>query len=160
MSKTATKRLVYGNDGDSLVFIEYSLAMDLAAFWDAIGSVSTWGEFRRRVSPERYEDVVDFVARRDEEADAPPSDSDPFPDPDLIVGGDGDYPEWPAQRMADWMPRSLLESGLVERAFSGVSGPCLHIEPEDEAKVVAALRAEGFVVEKDKHLVSRASGME
>ncbi len=69
---------------------------------------------------------------------------------------DGDYPEWPAQEMLDWMPEEASRFG--EYTNSVLNGPFLVIPPDKESAIVDALEAAGYTCERNDPLVQTASG--
>lgn len=154
------KDLIYGEVAESLVFIPRKQAEELASVWVALGASSTWGEFRARVSTQRFDEFVGLAGdfEDDSGAGAPPPDDELFPGTDAGVVCDGDYPEWPAQEMLEWMPQSVLESRYADVDDSIHNGEYLILDPSAEEQILALLRAEGFNTTKDPALVSRAAG--
>ena len=147
-------RLVYGEAGPGLVFVDPDLAADLAGFWKAVYS-KTWGELKKKVSPARYEHVVErYMNTHDDDEEPGPDDA--FDGSEMI--GDGDYPEWLAQEMLDWVPEPIQEAYGVEQS-STLNGNFLTLDPNEETAIVAALRAVGYEVSRDDKLVNKACGM-
>lgn len=141
------------------MFIHRELAMDLATVWDALRSSSTWGEFRTQVSQERFDEILDLFGEYDGEVgEGVPRDDEPFPGTDIPSINDGDYPEWPAQQMLQWIPRHILDSDYSEVQTSALNGDFLVLDPAREAEVVAAFQSAGFLTTRDEELVLRAAG--
>jgi hypothetical protein len=149
-------RLVYGRVDESLVFIQREIAIELATLWDALGSSSTWGEFRKRISSDRFLEVAKLT---DADGDRIPRDDKDFPGYDLPQIADGDYPEWPAQLMLNWVPSETIRASYAKRATSVLNGPVLVLDSMCESAIVSDFRAHGFSVRKDAELVLRASGL-
>jgi hypothetical protein len=55
------EEVVYGNWGDSLVFIKRTDADQLCACHTALWTATTWGEFRSIVGKDVYDDVIEFM---------------------------------------------------------------------------------------------------
>jgi hypothetical protein len=155
--KLITSDLVYGNVDDMLVFVPREVAIELATLWGALLSSSTWGEFRRRVSSVRYGDILE-LASRDWDDRLDPEDNEDFFGADLPGVRDGDYPEWPAQLMLQWVPTDVADSDFADIRCSVVSGECLFLDPIFELDIVELFYACGFRVGKDEQLVLRAHG--
>jgi hypothetical protein len=176
--------LVYGAVTDYLVFIPRERALELTAVREALESAKTWGEFRRRISPEDYEhalswyeDLLSFEAfcqeegldhpsRRDEAwaqytqlsiGVRPPVDEDAFKIDHIPPYYDGDYPEWPAASMYAWVPKQIQET-LGRMHDTRLNGEFLTFDPGREHEVVAAFEAAGYVCVRDDRLTRRASG--
>jgi hypothetical protein len=99
--------VVYGDIDPCLVFIPREAADELAGLRRVLSEAATWGDFTSHVAQGRFEDVVSRIERR-------PADEEPF-DADMIPGyADGDWPEWPAQQMLQWMPPEAWAYGSVE----------------------------------------------
>ena len=150
------QRLVYGQlTDDQLVFIPEGEAVELAQLRNALSreQAATWGEFKQRIPPRRW---LEIVANIDDE-EWVPADDDPF-DPDQVWGyQDGDWPEWPAQRMLEWMPEDI-QKRFGEIGTSVLNGDFLQIAPGSENEVVAALKEAGYTCIRNDHLVELASG--
>lgn len=145
------RELVYGESSDSLIFVERSLAEELATLHRGF---ATWDQARTALSPRRWDEIVDLFECADE---SEPADEDAY-DLDRVPGFvDGDWPEWPAQVMLEWMPKHVVEKfGRVDDSV--VNGQFLSIDPKHEADIVAALEAEGWLCVKDEPLTLAASG--
>lgn len=144
-----SRDLVYGEVGSDLVFIPRDRAEELAGVYAALQDASTWGDFKQRVSAERWQQAM---SRLDDE----PSDGDLCRAESIFGYEDGDWPEWAAQRMLDWVPASISQQfGTVDDSV--LNGSFLHFDPADRAEVVAALESAGFKCQEDS-LVLDASG--
>jgi hypothetical protein len=156
MANSSERRLLYGRlDDFQLVFIPEDRAHDLVKVRDAIENARTWGEFRLLLPERRWREIADDYAPVEEEP--PPADDEPFA-ADAVPGYiDGDWPEWPAQQMLDWMPQDIQDR-FGDVGSSMVSGDSLYIDPASERDVVAALQNAGYVCSRDDKLVARASG--
>jgi hypothetical protein len=186
-AKAAPQEVVYSEIDDYLVFIPKELAAELWACHQALRSSKTWRELRARISAAEYrkliepmDDAADFQAYarerlendpgltldevRSEYLDLPigerlPEDDDPFSQDDVPWTYDGDWPEWPAQEMLDWVPASIQEQyGSIEP--SHLSGECLTFDPDDEDRLLFAFRRLGYRCMRDDELVRRSSGYE
>ena len=144
-------RVVYGVVGEGLVFIPYDIAQELAMLRRGF---ATWIEARQSVAPSRWLDIVERV---EDEHGRTPNDDERY-DPERIRGySDGDWPEWPAQLMIEWMPASVLDQ-FGRSVDSTLSGAYAELDPSVESQVVAALEAEGWICIKDEALTLAASG--
>jgi hypothetical protein len=76
---------------------------------------------------------------------------------DLVIENE-DIVEWPAQQMLGLLPPDVQES-YGEKSFSGVSGPCLVLNPNAAASIVAKLEQRGFTCERDDALCKQAAGV-
>lgn len=147
----AKGNLVYGVAGSELVFLDAGLAQELADLRDGFG---TWGQARAGLSASRWRQIMDTLG---DGGLLVPSDDVAF-DLDYIPGyADGDWPEWPAQLMLDWMPRKIIEAHGA-REDSVLNGEFVSLDPAREAAVAAALQDEGWALVKDEELVRRACG--
>lgn len=134
-----------------LVCIPRERAEELAAIHDGVNGSSSWDDFRSRIPRGAWTEL----AKAFEEAESGPSE--PF-EADAVPGYlDGDWPDWPAQRMLDWMPEEIRERhGRVEDSV--LNGPYLELDPLRKGEIARALSECGFVVREDEGLVTRASG--
>ena len=70
---------------------------------------------------------------------------------------DGDWPEWPAQDMIQWVPESVQQQfGSV--VDSTLNGSYLMFDPEQEIELVAAMDELGFTCRRDDVLIEAANG--
>ena len=149
------EELVYGipyNGADVLVVIPERRAVDLTDLRSALEGATTWDEFMRQAPPHRVQEVL---ALFDEDESAPRGD-DAFHRDDLPGYSDGDWPEWPAQCMLDWLPADARCLGAVDESV--INGSYLRIPLGAENELVAALNGLGFPCRRDDGLVARASG--
>jgi len=146
--------LVYGElPAGYIVYLPKRLAEDLSLVKDAIGTSSTWGEFRSRIPDPGYlQPLIIF------EGGYLPGDEEPFPGYDHPLVADGDYPLWPAQLMLEWVPRDIVESRFAAIEMSVHNGAFLTLDSGFEHEIEKAFRDHGFEVEKNVLLVRRASG--
>ena len=145
--------VVYGvlpSDGH-LVLVPREQADRLAVIHAAIHDSKTWEEFRSNVPDDAWREVLEAFEEQG------PEPAEPF-EADALPGyADGDWPDWPAQRMLNWMPVRIRERfGRVRDSV--LNGPYLELDPERKEDIVAALETEGFRATEDADLVARASG--
>lgn len=147
----SVRELVYGLVGEGLVFISREQAQELAALWTGFG---TWAEARTALSPQRWQNIVDQF----EGAELPlPAPGDPFDLSRVPGNGDGNWPEWPAQQMLEWMPVQV--AALYGQSVDSLhDGHYLELDPQREAELVAALGDEGWTCIRDDALACAASG--
>lgn len=148
--------LVYGEfpEGE-LVFIPRAAAELNAERWNAATTAATWGELRE-LSPTAFAELAQAWA--EEHGDDTEIDDDtPFDPYAISAVADYEWPDWPAQEMANWMPDELLEEFGGEE-FSAVSGDFLVLRPKHTTAIVKRLQAHGYRCVKDQKLVSRACG--
>lgn len=160
MNEKQRRDLVYAEVDGSLLFLPRKVAVELAAFWEALAYSDTWGEFRGRVSRSRYVEVVKYWLGLDGKLapDAYPADDESFPGTKFPCIADSLYPEWPAQEMLNWLPESVLDSPHAKVRYSLHNGEYLHINPKREKRILALLRADGYQASKDERLVFCAKG--
>jgi hypothetical protein len=136
-----------------LVFIPEADAVRLAAIHRAIATSETWGDFFDAVPPEELDTVYGRASDEDEHL---PDRSAKF-DPDLLGVCEGDYPDWPEQKMFDWLPAHVCrEFGRVESSV--LNGPLLSLDVRRTPEILAALERAGFECRLDEELVRRACG--
>ncbi len=152
------KDLVYAEIDESLVFIRREHALELVALRETLDRCSSWRELRSSVSKERHDELAELCGHEESDPADGDEDDDDFPGSLEGLMADGDYPEWPAQEMLDWMPESVLDSEYASVDDSVHNGEYLLLDPEREAEILALLRAEGYQVTKDEALVSKAAG--
>ncbi len=162
---TPRTRVVYGDAGECLVFIEEGAAHDFVRLHRAL-EAGTWGEFRARAPAHWYEDAV---GRLEEQAmEELHADEGPDPvggrtfeepaaekrfDADEIPGHtDSDWPGWPQGDMGSWMPDEVRRRfGKVVSNFS--FGDFLQLPPEHEDEIVSVMRDHGYDCVRDDDLV-------
>ncbi len=179
------EEVVYGEINESLVFIKKKDAQRIWACHRALGTAKTWGEFRSLVDPESYNRLievmdasVDFEAFCEEQpksepgltpeeakaefmkmsiGDRLPEDSDAFSQDHVPWTYDGDWPDWPAKKMLNWVPESIQEQyGTIESSM--LNGEFLTFACSDARKIAAAFRRAGYRCVRNDKLVERASG--
>ena len=134
--------LVYRTDAMA-VFAPRWIAERVDQIHRALWSSTTWGEFRSLMPHDEYERVM--YRQFDEDGTDRPNDEQAF-EATMIWGvGDGDYPPWLAQNMADWIPLVLLEKyGSYET--SRLNGDYWEIPEENAENLAEELRALGYTV--------------
>lgn len=143
--------LVYGIAGPDVVFIDRDLAEELARLRAGFG---TWGDARAALPGPRWQEIIDRLEGAEIDVPAP---EQPF-DLDLIPGYvDGDWPEWPAQQMFEWMPPELI-ARFGRSTASVLNGDFLEIDPLQGPALAASLEETGWTCIRDDALVSAASG--
>jgi hypothetical protein len=147
----SAQTLVYGTIDDALVFIDRDLAQELALLRTGIG---TWGQARELLPPRRWQDIVERLEGWEKE---PPASAEPFDLSQIPGYDDGDWPEWPAQLMLDWMPPELI-ARFGRSTASVLNGDFLDIAAQHEAALVTVLEGAGWTCIKDNALVRTASG--
>lgn len=179
------KDLIYGERGGALVFMPRHLAVELKSLWDALHSSKTWGELKRRIGVERYAEILTpyfenfydnlnsdtdltreqamerFESLKNQKeieiGDRAPDGSDAF-NIGMVHGlDDGDWPEWPAQEMLNWVPHEI-QSRFGHVATSVFNGDFLKFEVAREAAIVDAFHSLGYHCEKNQALIDQASG--
>jgi hypothetical protein len=182
-------RILYGvildGGNEELILMPMKAALELAEVQRAIWQSQTWGEFRRRVSVERYNEVLEsrealsfaeFIQNEREHRpdlsdrdvlaeyqalpidEREPSDDDPFA-ADAIPGvSDGFWPEWPAQQMLAWFPKEIAATyGEVIQSLS--NGYFLDLPSRFEDEIVQSLQRCGFDCSRDDETMMAASGV-
>jgi hypothetical protein len=147
---THSTDVVYGELGDALVLIPRDRAEELADVRRAVQRSTTWGELRARLSEERRDQIAENFGDEDVPADDVTLD-------DVRVPGwdDGDWPEWPAQAMLDWVPAEVQALGT--EGSTRLNGEQLELDPERTADVVAAMETAGYAMTRDDAAVEGAS---
>jgi len=152
--KPKKEPLVYGVVADMLVLLPKSTAEYLKATLHAIQISRTWGEFKKNAPAEAYQEAVEILEENEEEEPPP---REPFDSDDILDYTAGEWPEWPAQIMLDWIPEEIRQAyGVIQ--VSSISGPFLEISPEREQEVIKALEERGYTCLKNDKLVTSASG--
>lgn len=147
----SARTVVYGTIGDALVFVDRDLAEELVLLRTGI---DTWGQARELLPPRRWQEIVELLDGRERE---PPAPEEPFDLSQMPGHDDGDWPEWPAQLMLDWMPPELI-ARFGRSVASVLNGDFLDIDPRHEDALVAALEGAGWTCIKDNVLVRTAGG--
>lgn len=142
--------IVYGELAGNLVLIRRAQAEELAATRRAVQDSTTWGDLRERLPEPRRAQIAEAFDGED-----PPADDVALADVAVPGWDDGDWPEWPAQLMLDWVPESVRALGA--EGETRLSGEYLELLPGRVDEVVAAMEAAGYSMERDDELVERAS---
>jgi hypothetical protein len=152
VERTGGRHLAWGIVGGDLLFIESGLASDLVRVWRAVTESESVSVALDSMPVAYRERVMDRIR---------PDEPDDYPIEWLqdLIGENEDMVEWPAQQMLGLLPPEVQES-YGTQSFSGVSGPCLVLDPEDAPSIVAALEQLGFICERDDELCQHASGLE
>ena len=148
---THSTDVVYGELGDALVLIPRDRAEELANVRRAVQGSTTWGELWSRLSEERRAQIAEAFG---DEEEVPAHD---VTLDDVRVPGwdDGDWPEWPAQAMLNWVPAEVQALGT--EGSTRLNGEQLELGPERYVDVVAAMEAAGYAMTRDDALVEQAS---
>ncbi len=169
VDKAPQTRIVYGDIGDSLVFIGEETAHDFVQLHKAL-EAKTWGEFKAKAPSDWYEDAVERLKDQvmdelyeDDESDPnkEPSFEEPAAekrfDADEIPGyADSDWPDWPHGNMGLWVPDEVQHKfGRMESNFP--FGEFLILSSEYEDEIVSAMRDHGYDCVRDDDLVWKAS---
>lgn len=145
--------IVYGTleNEDYLVLIPRERAAELAEIHAAVQTSRSWEEFRSRIPEQEWNELLGVLQENENEL------SEPF-DRDAVPGyADGDWPDWPAQRMLDWVPEPV-RARFGRTSDSVLNGPFLELDPKRGDEIAEALQRHGFQVSQDAELVARASG--
>jgi len=170
--------IVCGTVAENFVLIPRSEALRLVSIHKAINHSKTWGDFKRQLRPEDWQEVLKgfptLADYRDEESFASdeealesyhslrfgermPIDSDKFK-PDWVPGfSDGDWPQWPAQQALNWVP-AKIQRQFGKTNSSALNGSFLKLDPQRAAEIIAAMEEIGYVCERNDALVQSASG--
>lgn len=143
-----SRRLIYGDLGGDLVFVDEERIPEFRAYRDAL-TVQTWGEFKvalDAIEPGIYDEVTQYYD----------DDFDPSEDFDGAVFLDlRDY-DWPpgllSQSALATLPESVRERFLQPPRLSDspASGDLpSYYRPEDEKAILTALAAAGIAVRRD-----------
>jgi hypothetical protein len=138
-----------GAGNETLVFIPAERALELAAIQGVIENAATWQEFAEKIPARDWNELLEGF-------DSPPDPDDGF-DPCQIGVCDGDWPEWPEQKMMAWLPVEVWqEYGSVHD--SRLNGQFLALDPSNVSELVEALARRGYVCRRDDVLVRAACG--
>ena len=137
---TLCYRVSPANDG--LVFAEPERAEYIAGIHDALQNAKTWGEFKAKLDPEEYEQILFSFDENDEPR---PKNSDPFDASSVPGYCDGDYPDWLQQDMDYWLPEDILEK-YATNEVTMLNGNYYHIDEGHEEAICRDLKALGFEV--------------
>ena len=148
--------LIYGALGDTefgaVVPRRYSTQLEAQL------TANTWGELRARVPANLAREVAEMRAGA-EDGDPPPSDDERYDPQDIFGWGDGDYPDWPQQRMLDFLPDDLIERYGAEET-SVHNGEFFELPVEHLDALAKDLEERGYRCTRDDRLVSLVSRYE
>jgi len=135
--------IVYApNSYFGVIFAERALAKRVAQIARAMNESTTWGEFRKAMPVEDWEEVV---RRRKIPAD----DDTPFSPEAFGWGNDGwIIGPWPPEETLKWFPEDLIERYDGEVDQSGDCYDHLFLPAEAADAIAEELRARGHRVEK------------
>ena len=142
---------------DYVVILEEAKARELEQVWRALDTARTWADVKE-IMPEAYfRNLWETLEDRAEEGDSLPELSDAF-DPVAVPGfADGDWPDWPAASMLDWMPATIRQR-YGQRAETALNGDFLEIAPEHIVPVMQELSELGYTCVRDDELIARVCG--
>lgn len=155
-------QIAYGTlDNETAVFMPLRYAEPLGELRSALSS-STWGELRAQVTEAAMSRMLARWGNNEERlADGlpldAPGDEEPLSPQELWGHTDGDWPDWPAQRMLDWVPTDIAER-FGQQVSSVLNGEFLKIPASQTEPMARALQTHGFQCERDDDLVLLASG--
>lgn len=157
------EELVYAilGESDEGVFVPEGEAKAALALRLALRDAQTWGELRAAVNEERFAEIIErcVLGFDEDENEEPimPADDDEFY-AELISGyEDGDWPDWPAAQMAEWMPSDLAEEYLAEIG-TRLNGSYFAVAQDLVDELVAELEDLGHPCRRDDDLVAFISG--
>lgn len=148
---STTGDVVYGELGGSIVLIRRADAEELAAVREAVRASTTWGDLRARISAARSAEVAEAFGDGEDR----PADDVLLADVPVPGWDDADWPASPAQSMLEWVPDDVQRLGT--ELSTRLSGEHLELVPDRIAEIVAAMRAAGYVMDRDDALVERAA---
>jgi hypothetical protein len=132
---------------EGLVFVPKPQAQELVALIRALETAQTWGEFRAAVTEGRYREALAQLGLEEDPADDASFDAERFEGYQ-----DGDWPEWPAQEMLEWLPDEVqMQFGRAEE--TPLNGDYLHIAVEDREAVLELLEDYGFRCQRNQPVI-------
>jgi hypothetical protein len=137
-----------------LVFLAQEEALKLARLHEALQTSTTWGEFKRKVPQDAFEETLERLTEAEEQVPDPSSD---FFAERIPGYEERDWPSWPAQAMLHWVPKDIQER-FGSREPSAISGDSLLLAPEREDEIIYAMEAHGYSCFRDDALVQKANG--
>lgn len=151
--------LVYGTPGggDDGVFVPVAEAKRLVVLQRALRTATTWGELRAAVDADDLAEIIERSRFDEDEVEAATADDAGFNSGIIWGYDDGDWPDWPAARMDEWMPSAVADEYLAEIPTL-LNGSYFAIAVADLAVVVKRLRALGYPCRRDDDLVGFVSG--
>jgi hypothetical protein len=156
-SVTPSGEVVYWRIASSghLVFASQKEAERVHQIHCAIESSKTWGEFKSRMPPQDFEEVVtrwlenrSEMGNDDEEEGVQlgpgyPKASTPFSSDEVPGYNDGDYPSWLQQDLDQYLPDEVL-SELGQYATSCLQGGFWEIPRSSGRRLLEYLRLHGY----------------
>lgn len=140
-------RVVPHNRG--LVFADSERAEHIASIHEAIRASKTWGEFRRQMPADEFEEIM--ASAFDDQSEPRPDDGVAF-NGDVIPGWvDGGYPPWLQREQDSILPQRVLAT-FAKSVRTSINGTYWHIPEESVLDVCNALRELGFTVECKQEL--------
>ncbi len=138
----------------TLIFIPEADALRLVAIHNAIQTSSTWGKFFDAIPADELDTVYERVF--DDETERLPDRAEKF-DSDALGVCEGDYPDWPEQKMLEWLPAHVCRQfGKMESSV--LNGPYLSLDIRRTPEIIVTLAQAGFGLSWDDELVNKASG--
>lgn len=135
-----------GPNGDYGVFVPRRVGEQLIGVYEA----TTWGELRRRAGEDLYAEALECAGL--EEGDPLPGDDDPFDAAAFDSFGEGDWPDWAAQKMEAWLPDEVPAAWLGGGA-TALNGDWVEILVAHLEDVAAVLRGRGHPCVRDDRWV-------
>lgn len=112
----------------------------------------TWGALRALAPPKAYREILAF-----QESPRSIRAGHPFDYYEMTPVPDGDYPGFPKQEVADWMPPDILQA-FAKTESTAINGDYPALDPKDERNVVASLRQSGYRCRRSQKLILAAHG--
>jgi len=162
------KSIVYGFSPIGLLFIPENRAKELANFYKALTTATTWGEFKEMVTKRIYEfyfpDSMHYDGPELEKVEDLESyyiqDETPFT-PNDIFGYDN-LPGQPEIEMSTWIPDEIQEKfgrrfRYLAMDMNVPGGEGLELDESRLDEIVKALEASGFECRRDDDLILAAT---
>lgn len=171
-----TKKLIYGQLNDTLVFVPEEHAQALAQKWRAILRSKTWQDFIDFTSQEVFDDLMfeilevlgyeklytNYLQGEDLSTYVPdlylPQPSDAFTTDILPDFEQGDYMPILEQEIIAWLPDDLMDN-IGELKYDENHDFYYDINPEMQNMVVQTFEAAGYACTQNQILVQEASGI-
>lgn len=130
---------------DAAVFAERDKAESVARIHAACEEALTWGEFRARLEPAEFAEVLDYMDMEAGEVDAAAT----FNADHLPGYEDGDYPEWLQSTMLEWFPKDLIAQ-FGSHEDSVFNGDFLELPAARADEIAEELRHRGHTVTRSE----------
>ena len=114
----------------------------------------TWGELRSAIDAGEVARIAERYPLADPESE--PGDDQPFIKENVHGWHDLDWPDWPQQRMGDWLPADLLAE-FIRPGTSAVSGEYLALPAARVDELAERLEARGHPCRRDDALITLVS---